>query len=224
MMHSAELPQFVLVSEVLDESEMAQLQQLTQECQPNLLWYGRYNFLRATFEANVNNVHDIIFTHVDEYPSDVVVDKLSNIFLTQVQAFGVDIINQKIALEVYLDRNIVILESAASSGMFWHRDSIVVDGQKQVADYTIILLMNGKVPDWQGADIVLQLGGGYAEEETYNWINSRFPEIIVHPRYNQAIIFKNSNTGHMVTPLIPLTNAPVQRDVLIITCYLQQKV
>ncbi len=124
-------------------------------------------------------------------------------------------------MESYLDRNVINLKNAASSGMFWHRDSIIVDGQKKIADFTMILLINGKFQDWEGADVVLQLGGKYGEVGGYNWINSDFPKIMLTPRYNEAIIFKNSDTGHMVTPLTLLSDSTVQRDVFIITCYIQ---
>src|SRR5262249_43787057 len=82
--YSAELPQYVLVNEVLEESEIAQLQRVTEEVQPHLLWYGRYNFWRETFEAYVNdNAHNIIFTHLHEHHFNSVTDKLSTIFLKQ---------------------------------------------------------------------------------------------------------------------------------------------
>lgn len=214
-----ELPQYVLIHDVLEEVEMSQLQQLTENTQPNLLWYGRYNFFKESFAANIDKSNDNIeFTHFNHHPCNVITDKLAQIFLTKVQEFGEDS-KKRIVLEVYLDRNMVTLESSSSSGMFWHRDSIVVDGKKQIADFTMILLINGKIQNWNGADIVLQLGGQYAEDAGYTWINSSFPKVMTPICYNQALIFKNSNTGHMVTPLIPLDNLPVHRDVFIITGY-----
>lgn len=209
-----------MLNEILEESEMIQLQQLTEDYEPKLLWYGRYNFWREGFEAKINDIsREILFTHYQNSVCDFVTDKLARIFLTQVQAIGVDLTGKRIILESYLDRNIVNLENAAKSGMFWHLDSITVDGQKKIADFTLILVINGKVKAWEGADIILQLGGYYAKEESYEWINSDFPEIIFHPTYNKALIFKNSNTGQMVTPLIPLANSCVHRDVFIVTCY-----
>lgn len=222
--YSAELPQFTVVKDVLEDSEMIQLGQLTKGSQPNLSWYGRYNLWYENFQARLNGAgEDLIFTHFNQHACDYITDKLSKLLLTKVQEFGIDITNRRIIMESYFDRNIVDVNNAASSGMFWHRDTLMVDGQKKFADFSLILLANGKVQDWQGGDIVLQLGGSRGEDTagSYNWINSDFPKINVTSRYNQAIIFKNSDTGHMVTPLTLLSGVTVHREVFIITCYLQ---
>lgn len=219
---STQLPQFTLVKDVLKESEMIQFQQLTEEFQSELLWYGRYNFWRESFEGKMNDTDQtFIYTHYNEHVSNTITDKLATFFLEKIREFGVDIANKRIILQSYLDRNVVNIENAASSGMFWHRDVITVDGQLEIADFTMLLLINGKVQNWEGADVGLQFGGEYSDEGSYSWVNSDFPKVMLKASYNQAIVFKNSDAGHMVTPLIPLSDIPVQRDVFIINCYLQ---
>jgi hypothetical protein len=219
--HTGEFPQYAVVPDVLEESEMIQLSQLTNSA-PELLWYGRYNFWKENFEAEVDAAgQDIIFRHVNEHECATVTDKLSKLFLTKVQELGVEIAKKRIILQSYLDRNIVNSKNAASSGMFWHQDSIIVDGQQKIADFTLILLANGKIQNWSGAKVVLQQGGEYSKTDPSRWVNSDHPKIEITPRYNQAIIFKNSDAAHMVTPLEPLSDENVQRDVFILNCFSQ---
>lgn len=251
-LYSGELPPYILVQNVLEESEMRDLNKLT-ESKAELLWYGRYNFWKENFEATLNDAgpnfvsrqvskhtsddtiadelsklritqnaeQDIIIKHDAKHAIDAVSDKLSKLFLMKVQELGADIARKRIFLLSYFDRNIVNPKNAESSGLFWHRDSITVDEKQEIADYTFLLLTNGKIQNWKGAKVVLQQGGNYRQGADYQWINSDNPEVEITPRYNQAIIFKNSDTGHMVTPLILLSDETVQRDVFILNCFLQ---
>lgn len=219
--HTAEFPQYAVIPDVLEESEMIQLNQLTNST-PELLWYGRYNFWKENFEAEFDAAgQDIIFRHVDEHEYDHVFNKLANLLLSKVKEFGVDFSKKRIILESYFDRNIVDSKNAATSGLFWHRDAIMIDGQKKIADFSLILMTSGKIQNWEGGNLVLQLGGEYIKKDSYSWKKSEHPEVVLTPRYNQAIIFKNSNTGHMATPLKLLSEAPAYRDVFIITCYFE---
>lgn len=218
-----DMPQYAVVQDVLEESEMAQLNELTNNPNPELLWYNRYNFLKENFEAKFDDTNqNFTFTHSAKHPFDHVSDKLSKLFLTKAQELGVEIAKKRIILQSYFDRNSVDSKNFTSSGLFWHRDSILVGQNLQIADCALLLLTNGKIQNWKGAKVIIQKGGDYDPNNASSWINSDSPEITVTPRYNQAIIFKNSDTGHMVTPLIPLSSESlVNRDVFIMNCYFQ---
>lgn len=216
-----EYPMFTVLPNALEESDLESLNQLTQTSTPKLQWYGRFTFWQEVFEAEQNDGGNMIYHHNRNSEFLPVIDKLTSIFLTQLQQLGIDISKKRIILESYLDRNIVPPEKMESSGMFWHRDAMLVDGIKKTADYTMILLMNGKNQDWEGADVILQKGGDYQGKGSYVWVNSDNPQVIVKPAYNQLIIFRNFDCGHMVTPLKPLHNQTVQRDVFITTCYFE---
>lgn len=222
--YSGEFPQHVVIKDVLEESEMNQLNQLTDTTKPELLWYGRYNFWKENFEAKFDEAsQNISVRHSKDHECNNITDKLSKIFLMKIQEMGVQIAQKRIALLSYLDRNVVNIQNVDSSGMFWHQDSIIVDGQEKIADFTLILLMNGKIKKWSGANVVLQKGGKYSESGAshLSWINSDHPEVTITPCYNQAILFKNSDAAHMVTPLTPLSEEPVHRDVFILNCFFQ---
>ncbi len=215
-------PLFSVMPGVLLEEEIQLLHQLTHISTLELQWYGRQTFWKETFEAKISEDGiTIAFIHEKESEFLPIIDKLTALWLSRLQEFGVDIMHKRIRLESYLDRNTVDLNNMVSSGMFWHRDIIHVDGSKRIADYSMILLMNGKNQEWEGADLVLQRGGDYKEEGRYLWVNSENPLITIRPAYNQAIIFRNSDSGHMVTPLKPLSHLPVLRDVFITRCYLE---
>lgn len=219
--YAMELPSFLVFPNVLSEQEIRVLHQMTHQSTPKQQWYGRVTFWQEIYEAKVSeDGKGIIFSHEKESEFLAIIDRLTFLWLTRLPELGVDLRGKRIILESYLDRNVVEPENMASSGMFWHRDIIHVDGSKKIADYSMILLMNGKNQEWEGADLILQQGGGYKEENSYVWVNSDNPLVTIRPIYNQAIIFRNLDSGHMVTPLKLLSHLPVFRDVFITTCYL----
>ncbi len=220
---AAELPWYLVSPHILPEKEIEYLHQLTHDVIPKAQWYGRFTFWQEVFEADVSaDGKTIVFSHEIDNKFLPVMEKLASLWLKRLPELGFDIAGKHLVLESYLDRNVVNLENMGSSGMFWHRDSILVNGSKKIADYSMILLMNGKNQEWDGADLVLQKGGGYKDKGSYVWMNSTDAFITIKPVYNQAVIFRNSDTGHMVTPLKLLSDLPVSRDVFIMTCYMPE--
>jgi len=219
--YAQELPSFLVFPNILLDQEIRVLHQLTYESTPEQQWYGRATFWQEIYEAKVSeDGESIIFNHEKESKFLAIIDKLTSLWLRRLPELGADLRGKRIILETYLDRNVVEPENMGSSGMFWHRDSIHVDGSKKIADYSMILLMNGKNQEWEGADLILQQGGSYKEKNSYVWVNSENPLVTIRPVYNQAIIFRNLDSGHMVTPLKPLSHLPIFRDVFITTCHL----
>jgi hypothetical protein len=218
----AQMPVYTVIPNALHESDLEILHRLTQSNAAKKQWYGRYTFWQEVFEARVSSFQDqISFSHSIEGEALPVINRLSSLFLAEIERLGAEITGKRIILESYLDRNVVVPDQMATSGMFWHRDVIQVDGVKRTAHYSMILLMNGKTAEWEGADLVLQQGGEYENKNSYSWINSEHPEVLVKPTYNQVIIFRNFDSGHKVTPLKPLSSEPVSRDVFITTCFVQ---
>lgn len=219
---AAELPFYSVVPDLLNEGELQLLQELTETTPGVKLWYGRTNFWRETFWTGGFYANkSCVFIHEKVTPYASVMDRIAQLFLTKLNELGVDLSQRRIFLETYLDRNSVLPENAAGSGLFWHRDSMMVMGEKKVADYSVVLLLSHEEA-WSGADLILQSGGNY-KPGTYEWVHSEALLITIKPVYNQAVLFRNFDAGHHVTALLPLANLPIDRDVLITTCFLEER-
>lgn len=212
------LPIFKIIPAVLSQKDLENVQALTRTQTGIKQWYGRTTFWQENFTARQSD-KTITINHTQPHPSNVPLDSLTKVFLQTIQAFGESLHNRQIKLEVYLDRNEVNKGESTESGMFWHRDRVTTNGGSKIADYSIILLLSHE-NTWKGGSLHLQSGGEPINRKEYK--NSEAPIVLIHPRFNQAVIFKNSNSGHMVEPIEPVTDA-VHRDVLIMTALLENR-
>lgn len=209
------LPTFRIIPAVLSQKDLDNVQALTHTQTGIKQWYGRTTFWQENFTARLSD-QTITINHAQPHPSNIPLDSLTKVFIQTIQSFGESLQNRQINLEVYLDRNEVKKDESAQSGMFWHRDRVTTNGGSEVADYSIILLLSHE-NTWKGGSLHLQSGGEPISRKEYK--NSDAPTVLIRPRFNQAVIFKNSNTGHMVEPLEPVADT-VHRDVLIMTAVL----
>ncbi len=202
-------PNYTVVPEMLSRSELHKLRQLTSTETPQKQWYGRQTYWNETFEPGYHKVKKN-FTYV--------IDKMSAIFLEKIEEMGENISNHNISLEISLDLGVSIYKKEKENEMFWHRDAIEVDQEIKFPQYSMVLLLTRNDGVWNGGDFVLQKGGRYAADGK-TWENSRDPMVTLVPKYNQAVIFRNDNSGHKVTALIPKKEVAISRYVAIITCF-----
>lgn len=209
------LPTFKIIPNALSNENIEVLNDLTKKQIGQQQWYGRTTYWHESFKAE--EVHQsITLEHEGLHRSNTPIDALTMIFLRTLQEFGVSMQDYRFNLEVYLDRNEVNKENAAKSEMFWQRDRVTTNGGSEFADYSMIFLLSEE-KTWKGGDLHLQYGGEPINRTEFK--NSDAPILVIHPRFNQAVIFKNSDSGHMVEPIEPLAET-VQRDVLVITAQL----
>lgn len=201
----------ILPAPVLNEDQLMSLRQITDKERPEIKNFGRRTYWDENFLY-----HQGKFYHQTKSPYKSAIDSVSQIFLKCLSDSGVDINKSTIALGAYLDRNVVNVSNAATSDLFWHRDSINVDEQSKDADYSLVLLLSPVT--WKGADIILQMGGSYDKEEGV-WINSDSPKIPIKHAHNQAIVFHNRDSAHYVTAVELLNEETVHRDIFILTCF-----
>lgn len=210
-------PEYQLIPDALSASKAHALKEFTVHLSPKKQWYGRLTFWTECYHADVDA--NLVFTmhHVKKHPGNDIMDELTSLFLRTLLNFGVELQNRRIELEVYIDRNEVNKSNAKKSDLFWHRDHITTKIGDAVADYSMVYLLSDE-NEWKGGDMLLQKGGKALDRE--RWENSKEPITRIHPRYNQAVVFQNSDSAHKIEAIDPVGDS-VQRDVVIITCKLQ---
>ena len=151
----ARLPVFTLLPHVLTGREMALLQRLVQSPNPLPNWYGKLNFGKALRKEDSATPSRMSFTHTTPQTPRQPINKILKCFVEKMDELGEDLAGKTVTFETYLDRNIVTLETASQSGLFWHRDAISVNKIKQIADYTLILPVSKKMELWEGGTRLL---------------------------------------------------------------------
>lgn len=207
---------YKIIPNALPESSINALKDFTINTSPKKQWYGRLTFWKENFQAIQNGYHAFTYHHLTDHPGNTSIDELTGLFLRTIQIFGEDLNNRTIDLEVYIDRNEVNKEESKKSGLFWHRDGISTKNGVSFTDYSMVYLLSNE-QEWKGGDMHLQQGGKPIDSQS--WENSNEPILTIQPRYNQAVIFKNSDSAHSVDAIDPIGES-VQRDVVIITCKL----
>ncbi len=212
------LPTFKVIPDVLCSTDLNTVIELTTTQTGKKQWYGRTTYWQESFKAEQKD-QSFTIEHAKSHASNVPIDKLTMLFLQTLQDFGVSMQNRQINLEIYLDRNEVHKENSTKSGMFWHRDRVTTNNGSEIADYSMIFLLSQENA-WKGGNLHLQYGGEPVTRTEFK--NSDAPIVLIQPRFNQAVIFKNSDSGHMVEPIEPFAES-VKRDVLIMTAQLVNK-
>lgn len=220
MQCSGPTPAYRLLPNALSDTRLETLKEFTTNPSPRKQWYGRLNLWNERFQAVHTENLSFKFTHVKHHKGNSALDELTTLFLRTVQSLGAKFedrpINRPIELEVYIDRNQVNKENAAKSDLFWHRDGITTSLGEFFADYSMVYLLSQET-GWKGGDMLLQSGGRPIDKQ--RWENSKEPITTIRPSFNQAVVFKNSDSAHRVEAIEPI-GENVQRDVLIITCKL----
>lgn len=237
-------PTYFIHPKIFSRAELSLIQKFLQT--PNQTsktqWYDRQTLYREAFcfDPSTRSFDHLIEPSFPANNSEIdlqpVIDKLSLILIKQAVRDRPKLLSHQdssiVNLEVYLDQA-EVTENNSTGGMFWHQDDIripvdhLAEDIHQVPHYSLALLLTDqKGNTWSGGDLVLQTGGHYwpAEGEDRQWVLSTDnPLVRLESKYNQAIIFRNDNAGHQVTPVLLLGGSEqpkvVRRRVLIIGAY-----
>lgn len=213
-------PEYVIYPNVLETEDINLLMQCEDLGRSEEQWYGRTTLWKESYKAVLRSAffHSVDYRNYHKCTS--VIDKLTKCFLRSIQKLNPRVTDQKVDLEIYIDRNRVTKENASKSGMFWHRDRVTTDGGQGFADYSFVYLMSSEL-NWKGGEMSLQKGGKPISRE--EWQNSSNPIFNYQPLFNQAIIFKNSDSAHSVEPIEPVLDWNwTNRDVVVITAVLEK--
>jgi len=139
-----------------------------------------------------------------------IINKLTEIFLNQLNQQGFKYSKDKLTLDSHVDRVEAKKDEGATGSIGWHQDHILVGTKKKVSDYTLVVLFSKNDNRWTGGELLIRERNGNKKDPVY-----------YQPCYNQGVFFRNNNTEHKVTAVIPQDDN-VHRDIVVITCHLSK--